>query len=308
MNISEITAAIELGLIYGLVAVGVYISFRILDFPDMTVDGSFPMGAAIAAVMIIGGHDPWIATISAMAGGALAGIITAGLNIYGRILHLLASILTMTALYSVNLRIMGAPNLALLNSVTIFQNIDDAAIFFGLAITHKTIVIFFTFTLLSFMVAALFWFLSTQIGLSMRATGKNKQMATAQGIKINSMVLIGIAISNAFYALAGAVFAQSQGFADVGMGPGTIVVGLAAVIIGEAFVHTRSVIFAMIACVLGAIAYHIVIALALNSDSLGLQQTDLKLVAAVLIACAMVLSHVRHTVKRAVISTRQKVR
>jgi putative tryptophan/tyrosine transport system permease protein len=307
MNVSEITAAIELGLIYGLVAVGVYISFRILDFPDMTVDGSFPMGAGIAAVLILSGHDPWLATLIAMIGGAAAGLVTACLNVYGRILHLLASILTMTALYSVNLRIMGAPNLGLLNEVTIFQNIDTVLQSMGIVIAHKTSVILLTFILLTAVVLGLFWFLSTQTGLAMRATGKNKQMATAQGIHINTMILVGIALSNSLYALSGAIFAQSQAFADVNMGPGTIIVGLAAVIIGEAVVHSRSVILAMVACVMGAIAYYIVIGLALNSDILGLETSDLKLVAAVLIATAMVLSHVRHSVKRAVLSTRQKM-
>lgn len=300
MNISELTAAVELGLIYGLVAVGVYISFRILDFPDMTVDGSFPMGAGIAAILILGGHDPWIATLCAMLGGVAAGLVTACLNVYGRILHLLASILTMTALYSVNLRIMGAPNLGLLNEVTIFQQMDSFLQKFGVGISHKSSVILMTFMMLITIMMALYWFLNTQTGLSMRATGKNKQMATAQGIKVNVMILTGIALSNSLYALSGAIFAQSQAFADVTMGPGTIIVGLAAVIIGEAVVHTRSVILALTACVLGAIAYHIVTAVALNSDVLGLGSSDLKLVTAVLIAGAMVLSHVRHSIKRAV--------
>lgn len=307
MNISELTAAIELGLIYGLVAVGVYLSFRILDFPDMTVDGSFPMGAAIAAVLIIGGHDPWLATLCAILGGAAAGIVTACLNVYGRILHLLASILTMTALYSVNLRIMGAPNLGLLNEITIFQKVDSLFQFLGLEISHKTSVILLTFIVLTVAVMGLFWFLNTQTGLSMRATGKNKQMATAQGIKINAMIITGIALSNGLYALSGAIFAQSQAFADVNMGPGTIIVGLAAVIIGEAVIHTRSVLFALISCVLGAIAYHIVIALALNSDVLGLETSDLKLVAAVLIATAMVLSQVKNSVRRAVQTQKQRL-
>jgi putative tryptophan/tyrosine transport system permease protein len=305
MSITELSAAVEFGIIFGLLAVGVYLSFRILDFPDMTVDGSFPMGAGIVAILILGGYDPWLATLCAMLGGAAAGMVTACLNVYGRILHLLASILTMTALYSVNLRIMGAPNLSLLNEATIFKPIHEAFQNLGLTISHQHSVILMSFTMLSLVILALYWFLNTQTGLSMRATGKNRQMATSQGIKINGMIISGIVLSNSLYALSGAMFAQSTSIADINSGPGTIIVGLAAVIIGEALVHTRSLLLAMIACVLGAVAYHVVVALALNSDALGLKSSDLKLVQAVLIATAMVLPYIRQSLKKSVQSSKQ---
>lgn len=306
MNFIQFFGAIEIGLIYGLVAVGVYLSFRILDFPDLTVDGSFPMGAAIAGILIIDGMDPWIATGFAMLGGAAAGLVTACLNVYGRILHLLASILTMTALYSINLRIMGKPNISLLSEQTIFQRFDSLMSSLGLHMSHMTTVTTLTALIILASILGLYWFLSTQVGLSMRATGKNPTMATAQGIKINFMILTGIALSNSLIALSGAIFTQSQGFADVTMGVGTIIVGLAAVLIGEAIIHTRSVLFALIACVLGAIVYRLVIALALNSDILGLETSDLNLVSALLVALAMVLSQIRHGIKRMVVTSRER--
>jgi len=307
MNFSQLTHAVELGLIYGLLAAGVYMSFRILDFPDMTVDGSFPMGAGIAAVLIIGGHDPWYATFCAMLGGAAAGLVTACLNVYGRILHLLASILTMTALYSINLRIMGKPNLPMIDQVTIYKTTSDALESWGITLSHKSVSMMLTFLVLCVVLGGLFWFLNTQTGLGMRATGKNKNMATAQGIKINGMVLLGIALSNSIYALCGSIFAQSQGIADVNMGTGTIVVGLAAVIIGEAIIRTRSVVLALIACVIGAVAYRIVIALALNSDILGLESSDLNSVSSVLIATAVFITQGRHSLKQALQTTRAKL-
>lgn len=306
MNLSQFTHAVELGLIYGLLATGVYMSFRILDFPDMTVDGSFPMGAGIAAVLIIGGHDPWFATLCAMAGGAAAGTVTALLNVYGRILHLLASILTMTALYSINLRIMGKPNLPMIDQTTIYKTTTDFLANLGLSLSHKSISMMLTVTILTVVLGGLFWFMNTQMGLSMRATGKNKVMATAEGIRINGMVILGIAMSNSIYALCGSIFAQSQGIADVNMGTGTIVAGLAAIIIGEALVRTRSVVWAMLACVLGAVTYRIVIALALNSDALGLESSDLNLVSSVLIASAVLITQGRHSLKQALQSTKNK--
>jgi putative ABC transport system permease protein len=295
VGIYELTGAIEIGLIYGLVAV--YLSFRILDFPDMTVDGSFPMGAGIAAILITTGYSPWLATILAIVGGAAAGLVTASLNVYGRILHLLASIITMTALYSINLRIMGKSNISLYNEITIFEQIDQILKNMGFSLPDKTSVILLCFTLLVTVVAGVYWFMKTQTGLSIRATGKNQQMATAQGIKTNVMILTCLALSNSLAALSGAIYAQSQTVADINMGPGTIMTGLAAVIIGEAILPTRSVLLGLLACIFGAIAYRIVVALALNGDVLGLAAADMKLVEAVLIASAMLFSHVRRSFK-----------
>ncbi|RMF19769.1 MAG: ABC transporter permease [Gammaproteobacteria bacterium] len=283
--------AVETGLLFALVALGVYISFRILDFPDLTVDGSFPLGAAVAATLIVGGWNPWLATLMAMFAGAAAGMLTAWMNVRLNILHLLASILTMIALYSINLRIMGRPNVALLTETTVltpFQDMLDAY--------YLVPVVFFSLVVL---IAAglLHAFLSSEAGLAMRATGANATMARAQGIHTGRMVLMGVALSNALVALAGALFAQSQGAADVTMGVGVIVVGLASVIGGEAILGTRTLLISLIACIAGSILYRLAIAFALNADFIGLKAQDLNLITAILVAVAIVLPGVRRNMK-----------
>lgn len=294
MSLIALLGAAESGLIFGLVALGVYLSFRILQFPDLTVDGSFPLGAAVSAVLIVnGGVDPFLATLAACAAGAVAGLITAWLNVRLNILHLLASILTMIALYSINLRIMGRPNIALLGEPTVFSPLE------GLGIPSYMTT---PAALLVLVVIAKFatdWFLNSQIGLAMRATGANARMARAQGINTSFYTLLGMAISNALVALAGSLFAQSQGAADVTMGVGTIVVGLAAVIGGEAIILPRTVFLATLACVTGSLLYRLAVALALNADFIGLKAQDLNLITALLVAGAMVLPSVRAPVKRA---------
>ncbi len=290
MNLFQFLGSLELGLIYSLVAIGVFISFRVLDFPDLTVDGSFPMGAAIAGILIVEGFNPWLATAIAMLGGAMAGTVTAWLNVRWGILNLLAGILTMTALYSVNLRIMGRPNISLLSESTIFTPLMN------LFPRNVAVVIMMTI-----IVGIVLWllnrFLSSEVGLAMRATGKNKKMARAQGVHTKYMVLSGIALSNSLVALAGALFTQSLGFAEVSMGIGTIVAGLAAVIIGEVIFSTRLVWVAILACVLGSIVYRMVLAFALNSDIFGLQTSDQSLIAAILVALAMISSKARQPLR-----------
>ncbi len=287
MNWLQFLGSLELGLVYSLVAIGVYISFRILDFPDLTADGSFPMGAGIAAILIAGGWNPWVSCLVAMAGGAAAGLVTAWLNVRFKILHLLASILTMTALYSINLRIMGRPNVALLSEETIFTFFETMG---GDPMSMRIWVIaFLTLTL-----TTLLWrFLMSHTGLAVRATGSNPRMARAQGIRTGAMIYLGIALSNALIALGGAVFAQSQGFADVTMGTGTIIVGLASVIIGEVLFPSRRLLVIVFACLIGSIAYRSVVALALNAGFMGLQASDLNLITAVIIAGAMILPRLR---------------
>lgn len=288
MNLLQFWGSVEMGLIYGLVAIGVLISFRILDFPDLTADGSFPLGAAVSAILIVNGVNPWLATGAALGGGLMAGFVTGWLNIRWGILHLLASILTMTALYSINLRIMGRPNIALLDEVTILSFME------GYGFSNMTTTIVFLSILVFLVIAFLFWFFSGEIGLALRATGANKKMAQAQGVHTNGKILIGMAMSNGFIALGGSLFAQSQGFADVTLGLGTIVSGLAAVIIGEAIFHTRHILLKIISCVLGSIVYRLAIALALNAGVLGLKASDLQLVAAVIVGIAMMLPKARH--------------
>jgi putative ABC transport system permease protein len=279
--------AVELGLVYAFVAIGVYLAFRVLDFPDLTVDGSFPLGAAVAAVLIIAGVNPWIAALVAMMAGAVAGLVTAMLNVRFRILNLLASILTMIALFSVNLRVMGKPNVALINADTMISP------FFGLGLRDFYVRPLFVGILVVIAVVLVWRFLESDAGLSMRATGANDRMARAQGVDTNRQIYLGIALSNALVALGGALFAQTNGFADVTSGVGTIVVGLAAVIIGETLFGTRGILMALIGCVLGSILYRIAIQLALSSDVLGLQASDLNFVTALLVTVALVLPRLR---------------
>jgi putative ABC transport system permease protein len=279
--------AIETGLIFTLVAFGVYISFRVLDFPDLTVDGSFPLGAAVSATLIVSGWNPWLATFAAILAGCCAGFVTAWLNVRLRIMNLLASILTMIALYSINLRIMGKPNVALLGENTILTPFEQWGADLHI---HYYFISPILFSLIILVVLGLLvYFLNSEIGLAMRATGANPAMARAQGISTKAMTLLGMAISNGFIGLAGSLFAQSQGSADVSMGIGVIVVGLASVIGGEAMLNTRTMLRAMIACLLGALFYRLAIALALNADFIGLQAQDLNLVTAILVALAIVV-------------------
>ena len=293
MSLIAFLGAVETGLLFGLVALGVYLSFRVLQFPDLTVDGSFPLGAAVSAVLIVGGFDPYLATLAACFAGAAAGLVTAWLNVRLRILHLLASILTMIALYSVNLRIMGRPNIALLGETTVFTPLE------GLGLPSYVVLPLVLAVLVVIGKVLLDLFLSSQVGLAMRATGANPRMARAQGIATDTYVLMGMGLSNALVALAGSLFAQSQGAADVTMGVGVIVVGLAAVIGGEAVVAPRTVFLATVACLTGSVLYRLAVALALNADFIGLKAQDLNLITAVLVAAAMVLPGVRTPVKRA---------
>lgn len=287
MNLIQFMGAVELGLLYGLVAMGVLLSFRILDFPDLTVDGSFPLGGAVCAILIVSGFNPWLATFCAILAGMAAGFTTAWISVRWNILHLLASILTLTALYSINLRIMGRPNIALLGETTIFSPLEEPGL-------HSL----FTLPTAMFIVAAavllfLYRFLSSEKGLGMRATGANIRMAKAQGVGVNRQIFLGLALSNGLVALAGALYSQSQGFADLSMGPGTIIAGLAAVIMGEALFNPKVILTALIACVLGSIFYRLVTAIALNMGFLGLQTQDLPLVSAVLVGIAMVTPRLR---------------
>ena len=283
MSIYSLWGALEIGLIFGLVALGVLISFRILRFPDLTVDGSFPLGAAVAATLISAGANPFFATGMAAVAGAAAGWITGWLNVKLRIMDLLASILMMIALYSINLRIMGRPNVPLIMEPTVFTVMQPERLDDYVARPLLLLIIVLAVKLL------LDWYFSTRQGLAMRATGSNPRMARAQGVATGAMVLGGMALSNALCALAGALFAQSQGGADISMGIGTIVIGLAAVIVGERILPSRRLAVVTLAVVLGAVLYRFFVALALNAEFIGLQAQDLNLVTAVLVTVALVL-------------------
>ncbi|OZI46457.1 ABC transporter permease [Bordetella genomosp. 4] len=283
MSLFSLLGALEIGLIFSLVALGVFISFRLLRFPDLTVDGSFPLGGAVAATLISGGVDPFTATVAATGAGAVAGLITGWLNVKLRIMDLLASILMMIALYSVNLRIMGKPNVPLITEPTVFTIMQPEWLSDYVARPLILVGVVLIVKLL------LDWFLSTQTGLAMRATGSNGRMARAQGVNTGGMILAGMALSNALVGLAGALFAQTQGGSDISMGIGTIVIGLAAVIVGESILPSRKLVLATLAVIIGALVYRFFIALALNSDFIGLQAQDLNLVTAVLVTIALVI-------------------
>lgn len=284
MSLVAFLGAIETGLIFGLVALGVFLSFRVLNFPDLTVDGSFALGAAVTAVLIVKGWNPYAATVVAIAAGGLAGSITAMLNLRLRVLNLLASILTMIALYSVNIRIMSGPTVPLLGQKSVLGAAS------GLGIPNAWVPPLF-FLLVTAVVWTLYaWFLHSEAGLSMRATGANPVMARANGVRTDRWILAGLALSNALAALGGSMLAQLQGAADVTMGIGTIIIGLAAVIGGAALIPARGLVGATLACVFGAIVYHVIVALALNATSLGLTASDVNIVTAVLVCVALAFS------------------
>lgn len=283
--LSEIAfyGALETGFVYALVAFSIFISFRVLDFPDLTVDGSFPLGAAVAATLIIGGWHPWAATLAAVFAGMAAGAVTAFLNVKLKILNLLASILTMTALYSVNLRIMGKPNVALLGEETILTPWEQFSLpYYMVSVLLFAVVVTAVFALLWF-------FMKSETGLAMRATGANPSMARAQGIATGAMIILGVSLANGMVGLAGALFAQSQGAADVTMGVGVIVIGLASLIGGEAIINPKTILKALIGCIVGAVIYRLAIAFALNADFIGLKAQDLNIITAVLVTLAIVL-------------------
>lgn len=291
MSLIALLGAVETGLLFGLVALGIFLSFRVLQFPDLTVDGSFPLGAAVAATLIVSGWNPWLATLAALLAGAAAGLVTAWMNVRLGILHLLASILTMIALYSVNLRIMGRPNISLLMEPTVFTPLEALPL---PGYVRLPLVLLGGVLLIKWLLDR---FLASERGLAMRATGMNPRMARAQGIGTGAAVLAGMALSNALVGLAGALFAQSQGSADVTMGVGVIVVGLAAVIGGEALLPPRTLFWATLGCLAGSVVYRLAVALALNADFIGLKAQDLNLITAVLVVAALLLPGMRRSTR-----------
>ncbi len=282
--------ALEQGFAFGLMVLGVYLTFRILDFPDLTVDGSLPLGAAVSAVAITGGWSPEISILFAMGAGFLAGMVTGILNTKFKILHLLASILTMISLYSINIRIMGRPNMALLGQDTIVDKFIELT---GLPAYQSTPILFALISIT--IVAVMIWFLKTEFGLAMLATGDNGQMAVSMGVNKDMMIIFGVGLSNALVAASGALVAQNQGAADVNMGIGTIIAGLASVIIGETLFGKRNVSATMVSALLGSAVYRVAIALALGLrlGDFSFTPSDLNLVTAVLVVMALVSPRIK---------------
>jgi putative ABC transport system permease protein len=278
LALGAVFRVLEQGLVYAVMAVGVYLSSRVLDFPDLTVDGSFPMGAAVAARLLIGGVHPLVGTLLAPVAGFFAGAATGILNTRLRISNLLAGILTMTALYSVNLRVMGRANVPLLRTGTVLTVLQEK----GIPPTISSFLLFcIVVVIVKYMVDV---FLRTEFGLALRATGDNESMIRSLGVNTDSMKIVGIGIANALVALSGALVAQYQGFADIGMGIGTVVAGLASVIIGEAIIPPRSVGMGTLGAIIGSVVYRLAVFLALR---LGFAPTDLKLVTALLVIAAL---------------------
>lgn len=280
--LNSMVGAIESGLIYALMALGVFITFRILNFPDLTVDGSFTTGAAICAVMSVNGYSPLVSVVCAFLGGAAAGICTGLLHTKGKINGLLSGIIMMIALFSINLRISGKPNVSL-------TKVENLA-FNGVSVMVVMIIIVIAAKVL------LDLFFKTDVGLSLRATGDNARMIRSFGANTDTNIIIGIALSNGLVALSGALIAQYQKFSDNGMGIGMIVIGLASVIIGEAIFGARTIFRATIAVILGAIVYRIIIALALRVE--WLNTSDMKLITAVIVIFALVVPYLRKVVNQ----------
>jgi putative ABC transport system permease protein len=274
--------AVESGVIFAFMALGVYLTFRILDFPDLTVDGSFTTGASVAAVLIFNGANPILASIAALLAGAIAGMITGLIHTKCKINPLLSGIIMMIALYSINLRIMGRPNIALLgkeNNLILYLShwLPGTLSAFSLLVA-LAILVFLTKWVLD-------WFLNSELGLALRATGDNPKMIRSLGVYTDQTKILGLSLSNGLVGLAGALFAQYQGSSDAAMGIGMIVIGLASVIIGESIFGTRSIRWTTTAVVLGAIVYRIVIALALRIP--GFQASDLRLITAIIVLIAL---------------------
>jgi len=280
------------GLAFGFVAIGVYLTFRVLAFPDLTVDGSFPLGGAVAAVLIVNDVNPWLATVAALGAGLCAGLVTSLLNTKLRINALLAGILMMVALYSINLMVMmGRSNIPLLREVTVFDQVSE---FLGIK-TGVTLSIIFMVVLAVIILAILNWFLRTEIGLALRATGDNDQMVRGLGASTDMTTILGVSISNGLVALSGALIAQNQGVSDVGMGVGMIVMGLASVIVGEGIFRPRGVTAILLAVVGGTFAYRLFISIALRFN--WVSASNLKLITALLVIIALAIPYIQKRIR-----------
>ena len=272
--------AVSQGVLWGIMTLGVYLTFRVLNIADMTCDGSFALGGAVSATLITAGMNPLLSLLIAFLAGVLAGAVTGFLHTKLKIHEILAGILSMIALYSINIRIMGRANIPLLGVTTVMSSISDLLNIDTVPASLITGLIFS-----AMLIALLYWFLGTEIGSAIRATGNNERMVRAVGVSTNKMKELGLMISNGLIALSGALVAQSQGYADVMMGQGTIVIGLASIILGEViFGQHIAFWYTLLGVVLGSVVYRIIIAVVLQ---LGLKSTDLKLLTAVIVVLAL---------------------
>lgn len=290
MSSSLILSTLWQGLLWGILALGVYLTYRVLDVADLTVEGSYPLGAAVAVSFIAGGGSPAVAVFLAFVAGSIAGVVTGLLHTKLKIPALLAGILTMIGLYSINLRVMGnKSNVSILRMDTIYTFFEN----FGLSKNESILVCGLLFVVA--IIVFLYWFFGTEIGAAIRATGCNKQMIRAQGINTDVTIILGLLLSNGLVSMAGALLGQSQGFADAGMGTGTIVIGLASVIIGEVLFGTRNFMNWLLAVVGGSIVYRVVIAFVLK---MGMNQNDMKLLTAIIVVIALAMPLIKEKLNK----------
>lgn len=282
-------SSISQGLLWSIMAIGVYITIRILNVSDLTAEGSFPLGAAISTSLIVNGVAPWLSIILAIFGGMVAGFFSGFLYTKWKIPSLLSGIITMTGLYSINLRIMGQANLNLLGHSTIFRAVEA----FGINRTNSVLLV--GSVIVAVVILILHFFFHTEIGLAVRATGDNKEMSEANGIRTSVTRLIGYMISNGLIALSGALLAQNNGYSDISMGIGTIVIGLASIIIGEVLVRNLTIAKRLVTIVLGSIIYRLLILLVLEAN---VDPQDLKLFSAILLALALRLPVIQEKFSR----------
>ncbi|EOS22225.1 hypothetical protein C806_03850 [Lachnospiraceae bacterium 3-1] len=287
-----ILSVLEQGFIYGVMALGVYITYKILDFPDLTVDGSFPMGAAIGAVMITNGIHPILTLFASFTAGAFAGILTGIIHVKCKVRDLLSGIIMMTALYTINLRITGKANVPLYHKVTVFENKVTESFLGGVLTPVRTLLVILVITIgVKYL---LDWYLSTHSGYLLRAVGDNDTFVTSMGVEKGRVKIIGLAIANGLVALGGCLFAQQQRFFDISMGTGTVVIGLASVIIGTSLLKKVTLLRITTSVIVGSVFYKACVALALRyMKVIHLQSKDLKLVTSVLFLVILIAAQER---------------
>jgi len=282
--------AVTQGLVYAFLALGVYLTFRILNFPDLTVDASLVTGAAVTGILMIKGVHPGLCILLAIFAGCIAGAITGFIHTKFKINPLLSGILTMTALYSINLHIMGRSNLPLLREKSILTILHNLNLPFSKG--FSTLIFFLILVIIIRFIVV--WFLRTDLGLAFRATGDNPDMITAQGVNINATKILGLALANGLVALSGSLIAQYQGFADVGMGIGMLVAGIASVVMGETISANKNISYIVTAVIFGSIVFRLLIALALKA---GLNPIDLKLITSAFVLLTLALPQIRKFIK-----------
>lgn len=275
---SLIISSFSQGLFWAIMAIGVFITFRILGIADLTAEGSFPLGAAAAASLIVAGVNPLLATLLAIIAGALAGLVAGFLHTKMKIPAIITGILVLTGLYSINIRVMGQSNLALLNEETLLTYMQN----WGLSVQMAPLVL--GLVSLALVIGIMVWFMNTEFGLALRTTGDNKIMAEANGIETDSMIILGYMISNSMIALSGALLAQYNGYSDISMGTGTIVIGLAGVVIAEVLVKNARIFKRLLSIFVGAFIYRLVIDMIMRQTVISITPSDIKIISAVILA------------------------